>query len=42
MFLPGDRDLLLSNPLLLSHPQVWEALIGSGIFMVQNYGLDLD
>jgi hypothetical protein len=47
--LPGAWDLLLSNPLLLGHPQFWEhpvSLIGEsidrGTFMIQNYGLDVD
>jgi hypothetical protein len=49
IFLPSARDLLLADPLLLSHPQVWEHQVSlfdkgidSGTFMAQNYGLDVN
>lgn len=51
MFLADDWNLLLADPLLLGHPQLWEYLvpplderIDSGAPMIQNYdqGLDVD
>lgn len=48
-FCSNPRDLLLANPSLFGHPQIWEhpvsfldERIDSGTFMIQNRGLEQD